>query len=252
MTEAKDIIENLADLSGSLVFCDDSDIHGQPNPDLVADIRVLCAIQMESSNYGRLDLLQWLKQHQKQELHTTEVVNPNKKSEWYGVDYQIRIGVLEHAKQLLVNNVERIYYCHVSKGQYVELRKRAEKNGSVNANIKTGLKRLFLRTLLRRLESLPHSVTLVMDQDKVIQEPKFDSQYERNFLEGGAPIIADSSLIEGLQLADLAAWAITRYARSRRNLIVGKNNQFDMIAAEFLSELPGKVEHLLNNPENHA
>lgn len=250
MTEAKDIIENLANLSGSLVFCDDSDIQGQPNADFIADIRVLCAIQIESSNYGRLDLLQLLKQHQKQELHTTEIVNGN--NEWHGVDSSIRLNVLNHVKQLLLSNLEKIYYCHISKGQYNELRREAEKHSSVNAKMKTGLKRVFLRTLFRRLESLKKPVVLVIDQDRAIEEPKFDSQYKQNFLEGGAPIIADSSLIQGLQLADFAAWTITRYVRKRKILVEGTNNQFDMIAAEFLAELQGKIEHLLNNIESNA
>lgn len=253
MIKAKDIIKNLVNLSSSLVFCDDSDIQGQPNVDFVSDIRVLYAIQIESSNYGKLDLLQLLIQHQKKELHTADIVNPSKKSEWYGVDPLIRIGILNHAKQLLLSNVERIYYCYISMGQYNKLRKEAEKHSSVNAKIKTGLKKVFLRSLLKRLESLQKSVTLVLDQDKATGEPIFESQYKQSFLEGGAPITADSSFVQGLQLADFAAWTITRYVRKRKKLGEGKDNQFDMIASEFLAKLPEKIEYLLKTrKENNA
>jgi len=252
MNEAKNIVSNLASLNGALVFCDDSDVHGKPNPNFVADIRVLCAIKMESSSYGRLDLAQLLNKYKKQELHTSEVVNPTKTSEWYGVDYNIRLDVLMHAKQLVLDNVDKIYYRHVSKEQYKELRREAENRGAVNVNRNAGLKRVFLRTLIGELEHLQQPTALLVDQSNHIDEPRFDFSYQSNILEGRYPIIATSLHVQGIQLADFVAWTITRYVRKRHEWNSGITNEFDKIAAELLADSTGKIEHLLNSIERDA
>jgi len=245
MINIKDILSNLGNADSILIFCDDSDIQGQPNPNFVPDLRVLCAIKIDSANYNNLDISKQIARFGVPEFHATEVVNPNSNSTWRSVKYEDRIKIFEHMKLLLTRYAVKVYYCYVSKNQYDDLRKKAEEIGSVRAQHKAGLKRVFLRSLFERLRTLSKPVVLVMDQGKNINEPKIESWEGGEFLEGGGPIVADSSLVQGLQLADFAAYSITRYVRSREKIESGNANQFETIAAETLANLGQRVESLL-------
>jgi hypothetical protein len=145
MTNAKNILHNLTKPGRTLVFCDESDVHGQPNPAFVEDIRVLCAVEIDSTHYRKIDIREQIVGLKKNEFHTTEVVNPNSKSEWYGVGLEERVEILNHVRDLLTKYVTKVYYCYVSKSQYNDLRKEAEKTGKVNANHKGGVKKSFLK-----------------------------------------------------------------------------------------------------------
>lgn len=246
MKSAKFIIENLTSYDGNLIFCDDSDVDGKPNPNFVPDIRVLCAVQINSDNYRCLGLSKFLNRLLKKELHTTEVVNPNKKSEWYGVGISERINLLNDVKEFIVDNVEKIYYCQVSKEQYSELRKKAERKGRVDMKMNNGLKRVFVRKLLSITASLNNPTILILDQDENIEVPEFYSEYKAEHLEGGAPIKVDSSMVPGIQIADFAAWSITRYIRKRHKWDTEIKNPFDTVAAELLADMSGKIQHILN------
>jgi hypothetical protein len=245
MIDIKDIINNLGEAGRTLIFCDDSDIQGQPDPNFVSDLRVLCAIKIDSANYDKLDISKKLDRLSVKEFHATEVVNPNSNSAWKKVEYEDRLAIFNHMKFLLTRYVMNAYYCYISKSQYNVLRKKAEEIGSVSAQYKTGLKRVFLRTLFERLRILSKPVVLVMDQEKKINKPQIESWEEGEFLEGGGPIVADSSLVHGLQLADFAVYSISRYVRSREKIKNDTANQFDIIAAETLAELGQRVEFLL-------
>lgn len=245
MINVKDILNNLLDAGRTLIFCDDSDIQGQPNPNFVPDLRVLCAIKIDSTNYNNLDISKQIAHFGMTEFHATEVVNPNSNSEWRKLTYEERVKIFEHMKFLLTQYAIRVYYCYVSKNQYDELRKKAEEIVSVHAKHKAGLKRVFLRSLFERLRASSKPVVLVMDQEKKIGDPKIELWKGGEFLEGGGPIVADSSSVQGLQLADFAAYSITRYVRSREKIENDNANQFEIIAAETLADLEQRVESLL-------
>jgi len=245
MINMKDILNNLDHADRTLIFCDDSDIQGQPNPNFVPDLRVLCAIKVDSANYNKLDISKQISRFDVTEFHATEVVNPNSNSAWRRVKYENRVKIFERMKLLLTQYAVKVYYCYVSKNQYDDLRKKAEEIGSVHAQHKAGLKRVFLRSLFERLRTLSKPVVLVMDQGKKINEPKIESWEGGEFLVGGGPIVADSSFVQGLQFADFAVYSITRYVRSRENIKSGNATQFETIAAETLADLGQRVEFLL-------
>lgn len=245
MIDIKDILKDLGKAGRTLIFCDDSDIQGQPNPNFVSDLRVLCAIKVDSANYDKLDISKQIGSLGVKEFHATEVVNPNSDSAWKRVAYEDRVAIFNHMKLLMIMYAINAYYCYVSKNQYDDLRKKAEEIRSVNAKHKAGLKIVFLKTLFERLRILSKPVVFVMDQEKKINEPKIEFWKEGEFLEGGGPIVADSSLVHGLQLADFAVYSISRYVRSREKIKNGNANQFEIIAAETLAELGPRVEFLL-------
>jgi len=243
--KAKNILNSLGNAGRTLIFCDDSDIQGQPNPNFLPDLRVLCAINIDSTSYNDLDISKQIARFGMTESHATEVVNPNNSSEWRKVAYEDRVKIFQHIKLLLTSYALKVYYCYVSKGQYDELRKKAQEICSVRAKHKAGLKRVFLRSLFERFRSSSKPVVLVMDQGKKIDEPKIELWKGGEFLEGGGPIVADSSSVQGLQLADFAAYSISRYVRSREKVRAGNATQFETIAAETLAELGQRVESLL-------
>lgn len=186
------------------------------------------------------------------EFHATEVVNPNSNSEWRTPAYEDRVKIFEHMKLLLTEYAVKVYYCYVSKKEYDKLRKKAEEIGRVHAKHKAGLKRVFLRSLFERLRASSKPVVLVMDQGKKISEPKSELWEGGDFLEGGGPIVADSSSVQGLQLADFAAYSITRYVRSREKIESDNATQFETIAAETLADLGRRVESLYYENESNC
>lgn len=230
MTIAPKILATLAEKGRFLTFCDDSDIDGKPIQSFVADFRVLCAIKVRSENYTQLATA--FKERLKKldssvcEFHATEIVNPNRKSLWKQVPIRDRVDAFDFLRELLEENTESLYYCHSSKEQYETLRKEAEKQGKVSVNFKAGLKRVFLRALIKRLAetSIP-SIVVMDDDDNKKLPPRVESCPEGKFLVGGGPITADSREVEGLQLADFAAYAITRYVRSKEKLFSGGRNR---------------------------
>ena len=51
-TDAKALLDALTVPARTLVFCDDTDIAGQPVPWLQPDLRILVAVEMSSETYG--------------------------------------------------------------------------------------------------------------------------------------------------------------------------------------------------------
>ena len=252
MTIATEVLATLAEKGRFLTFCDDSDIDGNPIQRFVADFRVLCAIKIRSENYAQLATA--FKERLTKldapvcEFHATEIVNPNTKSLWKKISPTARLDAFNFLRELLEENTESLYYCYCSKEQYKTLRKEAEKQGKVSVNFKAGLKRVFLRSLFGRLAetSIP-SIVVMDDDDNKKLPPRVESWPEGKFLVGGGPIVAGSHDIEGLQLADFAVYAITRYLRARENLLSGDATKFDSVVAQAIGDLGERVECLLNS-----
>lgn len=252
MTIATEVLATLAEKERFLTFCDDSDIDGNPIQGFEKDFRVLCAIKIRSENYAQLATAfkeRLTKRYAPAcEFHATEIVNPNRKSLWYKVPICVRLDAFDFLRELLEENTESLYYCYCSKEQYKTLKKEAEKKGEVNVNFKAGLKKVFLRSLFGRLAetSIP-SIVVMDDDDNKKLPPRVESWPEGKFLVGGGPIVARSHDIEGLQLADFAVYAITRYLRTRENLLSGDATKFDQLAAQAIGDLGERVECLLNS-----
>ncbi|RWO01022.1 DUF3800 domain-containing protein [Mesorhizobium sp.] len=62
---------------------------------------------------------------------------------------------------------------------------------------------------------------------------------------GGGPITADSALVPGLQLADMAAFSISRYMQKRQAIVEDQGSSFDNIALETIAGFEGRIEYLL-------
>jgi hypothetical protein len=250
MNAASQIVEGLTAPGSTLVFCDDSDITDSPHENLAPNLRILCALVLSSEDYAlikaRMENKLKMLGENLIEFHATEIVNPKKTSSWFQVSEGKRINALKFLKTLLVQWSRKLFYAFVTKQQYLELRKKAQSEGPVSVAYKQGLKRVFLRCLFERLAYADRTVVL-LDQDRPQEAPTIECWPEGNFLLGGGPISAGSALIPGLQLADMAAFCITRYLRKRPCIVNGNAGPFDTIAAETLAGLGSRVECLLGD-----
>jgi hypothetical protein len=179
------------------------------------------------------------------EFHVTEIVNPKAAATWKRVPIEERRKALRFLGGLLAKSITKLYYAYVSRGQYEQLKRVAEKYGSVSVGHKAGLKKVFLRCLFERLSSAGAKKAVILDQDKALEAPVVESWPEGEFLCGGGPIVADSASVPGLQLADMAAFSIGRYLRKREEIAAGGDNDFDIIVLETIAGLEGRCELIL-------
>ena len=196
-----------------LVFCDDTDIAGQPALNIVPDLRLILAIEMCSELYpqaakriaGRLAELKTSR------FHSTEIINPNSASEWRKVAEPDRVAALSFLAHVLESCHARTSHVRVSKGQWDRLKFEAQRIGKVDVGLKGGLKRVLVNSLLRRLSRSPDPAVVVLDREKAGDAPLVETWPGSDFLVCGGPIVSPSSLVAGLQLADLVAWSVARF-----------------------------------------
>jgi hypothetical protein len=245
------VVDSLTEPGQLLVFCDDTDISGSPQEWLAPNLRILCAVVMTSECYAlaSAEMKKKLKNLGQTEFHATEIVNPKAAAPWKRVPVEERRKALQFLGDLLAKSIAKLYYAHISKGQYEQLKGVAEKYGSVSVGHKAGLKRVFLLCLFERLEHLGSAgakKVVILDQDKPHVAPVVENWPGGEFLCGGGPIAADSASIPGLQLADTAAFSIGRYLRKREEIAADRGNHFDIIALETIVGLEGRCECILN------
>jgi hypothetical protein len=242
---ASNVLDSLTQPGRLLAFCDDTDISDSPLSRPAPHLRILCAVVMTSERYAVASpkLKNKLKSLGQAEFHATEIVNPKASSQWKQVPIEERLKALQFLGARLVRSTTKLYYAHVSRGQYEQLREAAEKFGSVNMGYKAGLKRVFLSCLFDRLGPDGAKAIVILDQDKALVTPVVGSCDGGEFLCGGGPIAADSTSILGLQLADMAAFSIGRYLRKRA---LGSNKAFDITAIRTIAGLAGRCENLLS------
>jgi hypothetical protein len=250
MNIASKIVQQLTDPGLTLAFCDDSGIDGSPHQDLAPDLRILCAVVMSSENYalikGQLEGKLKMLGENLIKFHATEIVNPKKTSPWSRLSETARINAWKFLQKILGETTSKLYYAFVVEGEFSKLRKEAEKQGPVNVAWKQGLKRVFLRCLFDRLSATKEKTVVLMHRDKFQASPIIEKCPEGRFLVGGGPISAESALIPGLQLADMAAFSLTRYLRKRPLIAKGSTNPFDTLAAETVAGFTGRIQCLLN------
>ncbi len=205
--DATAILARLHEPGRTLLFCDDTDIPRASIENFARDVRVLCAIVMPSDIYSTLvtQMEKRLTELGQTEFHATEIVNPKSTSSWSKVSVADRLGALRLLRDLLSNANIRVLYVHVSKSQFEELRKAAERLGEdVEVGHRAGLKRVFLRSILERLDELGDNPILVLDQSKSLDQAQIEHIAGGEHLFGGGPIVATSEAVAGLQLADMA------------------------------------------------
>ena len=210
---AEALLQALAEPGRTLVFCDDTDISGQPVPWLQPDLRILVAVEMSSRAYAvaAAELEAKVASLGMPEFHAAEIANPKGKSPWKGVPQAERATSLHFLAGVLNGAGAHVHEAHVPKAQFAALKAEAQLVGKVGVGFKQGLKRAFLRCLSDHLTLGANGTIVVMDQDKPLAEPVVEAWPEAAFLIGGGPVAARSVDVPGLQLADMAAWSINRY-----------------------------------------
>jgi hypothetical protein len=246
MTHALEILKRLTEPGQTLLFCDDTDIDSALG--FVPNIRILCALRIRSEDYASAapTLSNELEQLGQREFHATEVVNPGSRSSWKLVSLTDRLRVFKLVGDLISIPTTRLYYIFISKGQYEQLRSTVPGGSKITQAYKTGLKIVFLETLLDQLDDDGNQAVLVMDQDRPMPAPKIQEHARGSLLRGGGPIYAQSKDLIGLQFADMAALAVSRFARRRRILETDLLKPFDEVIVKTLAAFSDRCIHLLN------
>jgi hypothetical protein len=168
---ASNVLDSLTQPGRLLAFCDDTDISHSPRA--APHLRILCAVVMTSERYAVASpkLKNKLKSLGQAEFHATRSVNPNASSQWKRVPIEERLKALQFLGARLVRSTTKLYYAHVSRGQYEQLRKAAEKFQSVNKGHKAALTMVFLSCLFDRLRPYGGKAVVILDQDKPLVTP---------------------------------------------------------------------------------
>lgn len=228
----------------TLVFCDDTDIAGQPVSKLRPDLRILVAVQVASENYAALDaaMTAALDQYGVAEFHATDIATGNRA--WKGRSEEQRATALAFVAEQLSIHAARIGAVWLPKGQYPKIRKDAEKIGRVGVGFKHGLRRVLVRSVVERLAVGTRPAMLWLDQDNPLAGPKVEHWPEATFLVGGGPIVAPSHMVRGLQLADLAIWSVQRFQVMRASFDDGTATAIDKVAQDVVADFPTGVDDL--------
>lgn len=238
---ASGILDELVVPGRRLIFCDDTDLEGRPVAMLEPDLRILVAVELDSGAYASaaLQMAAYLDNLGMPEFHATEIANPGSKSPWKAIDTDRRIEALEWLGDLLAGLEASVSFARIPKAQFNELKAQAQQLGSVGVGFKQGLRRVFLRCLFEECEQYAAPTLIVLDQEGPVAEPTVEHWLAGTFLVGGGPIVARSSDVAGLQLADLAAWSVGRYVRHRERFRGTKATPFDQIALTVVGRLDG-------------
>jgi len=228
----------------TLVFCDDTDIQGQPIPTMHPDLRILAAVQMRSESYSALEAAMATARatYGVSEFHATDIATGNRA--WTGRSEEERRDALTFVADQLAEHGTRVAAVWLPKGEYPKVKKEAEKLGPVGAGFKHGLKRALVRSVVGRLATGTRPAMLWLDQDKPGAAPKIEKWPEATSLTGGGPIVAPSHLVSGLQLADLAVWSIQRFMTKRAGFDDGNATAFDAVAMRVVAEFPTGIDDL--------
>jgi len=219
----------------TLVFCDDTDIAGQPVAKLRPDLRILVAVQVASENYVALDaaMTAALDQYGVAEFHATDIATGNRA--WKGRSEEERAAALAFVAEQLLIHTGRVGAVWLPKGQYPQIRKDAEKIGKVGVGFKHGLRRVLVRSVVERLATGTRPAMLWLDQDSPLAGPKVEHWPEATFLVGGGPVVAPSHMVRGLQLADLAIWSVQRFQIMRSGFDDGTATVIDKVARDVVA-----------------
>ena len=238
------LIDHFAVAGRTLVFCDDTDIAGQPIAKVRPDLRILVAVQVPSENYAALDaaMTAALDQYGVAEFHATDIATGNRA--WKGRSEEERIAALAFVAEQLSIFAERVGAVWLPKGQYPQIRKDAEKIGKVGVGFKHGLRRVLVRSVVERLAAGTRPAMLWLDQDSSLAGPKVEHWPEATFLMGGGPVVAPSHMVRGLQLADLAIWSVQRFQTMRSGFDDGTATAIDKVARDVVAGFPTGFDDL--------
>ena len=238
------LTDQLAVAGRTLVFCDDTDIIGQPVAKLRPDLRILVAVQVASENYVALDVAMTaaLDQYGVAEFHATDIATGYRA--WKGRSEEERVAALAFVAEQLSFHAGRVGAVWLPRGQYPQIRKDAEKIGRVSVGFKHGLRRVLVRSIVERLAAGTRQAMLWLDQDSPLTGPKVEHWPEATFLVGGGPVVAPSHMVRGLQLADLAIWSVQRFQIMRPGFEDGTATAIDKVARDVVAGFPTGFDDL--------
>lgn len=237
------LTDQIAVAGRTLVFCDDTDIAGQPVAKL-PDLRILVAVQMASESYVALDatMSAALDRYGVAEFHATDIATGNRA--WKGRSEEERAAALAFVSEQLSIHADHIGGVWLPKGQYPQIRLDAEKIGKVSVGFKHGLRRVLVRSVVKRLAAGTRPAMLCLDQDRRLAGPKVENWPEATFLVGGGPLVAPSHMVRGLQLADLAIWSVQRFQIIRSRFDDGTATAIDKVARDVVANFPTGFDDL--------
>lgn len=241
------IISGIEQPGLSLAFCDESENHDRPEEGSASNLMIYVAVIISSANYYEcknkiISFLSSMDSNLK-EFHATEIVNPKKGTKWHSIELKKRIEAFEFMSETVIQYSQKIYYCFLSKEQYQDIRFKSEKK--IDMNYKQAIKLFFIKQLIDRMKSSEReNQAIIIDSDKQEEGHIIRSGDVTDHLYEKGIIFSHSHIFPGLQLADHAAFIISRYRLKRSELLAGRGKVFEQNAALTLSRLYGKVECL--------
>jgi len=245
-----DVIKELMVPGRNLLFIDDSGTSKKPLKELVKDFVVLCGVVVESERYK--EIVETIREHLSKatenldELHTTEILNPGKRSPWRKVGDEYRIASLELLRSLVSKHALRLPYMYIGVKQYCEL---LMKGVARRKSHKTGLKEAYYYAAVNSewcTDGNPFAI--IYDSEKDLEgRLKIYNIGNRKMLCGGF-IEASSEQIPGIQLADFAAYSLNRVFHIRdRVMEKGKCiSKFDQVILNAYEENESKYDDMLS------
>jgi hypothetical protein len=242
-TSAKEVLDQLETPGRMLAFCDETDLTNDATSTMVPNIHAWMALIMSSDHYAAVaaEVLAYQDEHSLPELHGNEIVSPGSASPWKEIGAQARLAAYKFGCELVAAHALELRYNHVSKAQYDTM--IAEHGSSLPKSYKKAVKAVFKSSIIERL-SLHGDALLVFDKDKNNHGPTLESIADAAHLVGGGLLRAASHEVPGLQLADIAAYAVGRYLRRRDAIIADGGNDFDTVAMTLLGNLHGRFASL--------
>jgi hypothetical protein len=244
MSSPATILAGIADPGRTLALCDETDLTIAATSTMVAEIHAWVAMIMPSEAYSSLRdaLVGYQAEHGVPEFHGNEIVNAGKKSAWSDTAYDRRIDAYRFACALVTTHATELRYVHISAGQYAEW--MTAYPGQLPSSHKDAVKASFAEHIVDYLAGHAPAM-LVFDKHKNNPGPTIESVTGADYLAGGGILRASSQDVPGLQVADIAAYAVGRYLKRRDNIIADTANEFDHVSMEMVAALPGRVRSLL-------
>jgi hypothetical protein len=244
MTDAALVLSGIAEPGRTLALCDETDLTTTATSKMVADIHAWVALIMPSEGYPSLrdSLLAYQAEHGVPEFHGNEIVNAGSKSAWKHFDYERRLNAYRFACALVASHASELRYVHVSAAQYAEW--FAAYPDDLPASHKDGARGSFAGHIIEYLAGRPAPM-LIFDKERNNPGPTIQPVAGAGHLAGGGILRAGSNEVPGLQVADIAAYAIGRYLKRRDRIIAGNASAFDEVSMEMVAALPERVHSLL-------
>lgn len=251
MRNGRQILADLCVPGRRLIFVDDGGTPGRPLNNLAVNFTLLCGVIMPSSIYSSVteQIRAGLSTLPPEitEYHATEILNPSSKSPWKKASLEQRKQSVELLLSLLAQNAELIVHCHLSDEQFqAEFLPKITAAGQPPVKYKKALEKVFFNCLVRYLQPGLAANAIVVDSDvALLDEIKIRGWAIPGQIYEDGPIFAGSSDVEGLQLADFAAFLLNRIHHVRQRALNGKDNEFDRFFLEAVEILRPKLRHML-------